>query len=380
MTSSNCWYALNFKSLPPKVLEKLKLWFVFANIASLYSVDEAKNVVNLLLGNDNVTKFSKNAQLQSSGQSLFCVPRVFLAGFPKTGTSTLHSMIVAHPRIAKPRFKEIQFWRDFPSLSVVPYRQLDVLHYLFAFESTADISSNNIVIDSSVTTAFSTVRNNIDIEKNMCVVPTLLHRTLPNSKLIFVLRDPVARLWSDYWFLCSRQDWPKERQSYRVPDSVLFNPPEIFHNLTMEVIRNFNICLERGKSEFECTVRANSDYLTSKACSNPRVGISLYYFHVVKWLSLFPRNQVLFLKFEDLVTQPSVVMKSVWKFIGVSSFTDEKSLTLDVLQQNKNTWIVSEQYRDKFRIWPKTQKVLADFFSPYNDRLSLLLNDSNFLW
>ena len=49
-------------------------------------------------------------------------------------------------------------------------------------------------------------------------------------------------------------------------------------------------------------------YAPTVACNGPRLGLSLYYFHIVKWMSVLPKNQLLFLRTEDLLSNPLHVM------------------------------------------------------------------------
>ena len=54
---------------------------------------------------------------------------------------------------------------------------------------------------------------------------------------------------------------------------------------------------------------AGVGYAPGVACSGPRLGLSLYYFHLVRWMGVLPRNQLLFLRTEDLLENPLHVMK-----------------------------------------------------------------------
>ena len=52
-------------------------------------------------------------------------------------------------------------------------------------------------------------------------------------------------------------------------------------------------------------------YAPEVACKGPRIGLSLYYFHIVRWLNILPRDHILFLRTEDFLTDPYTAMKKV---------------------------------------------------------------------
>ena len=52
-------------------------------------------------------------------------------------------------------------------------------------------------------------------------------------------------------------------------------------------------------------------YAPEVACKGPRIGLSLYYFHIVRWLNILPRDHILFLRTEDFLTDPYTAMKQV---------------------------------------------------------------------
>ena len=91
----------------------------------------------------------------------FCLPSVYLIGFPKCGTSLLYSYVASHPLFAKPRWKEGQFWRDYVRTSGRRYKELDVLIYLYHFHDASNIIIKNrrkFTMDASVSTVYGTLQ------------------------------------------------------------------------------------------------------------------------------------------------------------------------------------------------------------------------------
>ena len=382
MLPSNCWYTNSFRNIPDKIIKKLSV----INFYGMQKKFPQSNVDQELLTmlNTNVT-FEVPTDNSKPPGKVFCLPAVYMPGFPKCGTTTLYNQLTSHPDIAKSRSKEGQFWGNLVVAPNMFYRDLEVLLYTYRFMGPAQrISKANdlkVTIDASTHTVYDSA-NLGDAAKDMCLIPYLLHRVLPNTKIIILLRNPTRRLWSHYWFYCSRHKYNFERSHGNglppVPKSVVENASERFHNHTLTAINEFNHCIQSGESEFKCTYDAfYDDDKHSLACGKSRIGVSLYYFHVVKWLSVFPRDQLLFLTVEELAEDSYSVASSAWEFIGLDPLPKSKYRPV---VSNTNNWITSDKYKDSFKMWPETKEILDVFFRPYNERLAKVLRDERFLW
>lgn len=370
MTSSNCWYAKNL-NLPQKLSKKLKDVATFVDIQHQFSIEELKNVLSLIFKDGNKTLFSS-----SPSKHFFCLPSTFIIGFPKCGTTLLYKYIESHPLMAKPRNKEGQFWREFIKTNDTEYRELQTLIYLFHFYTASQeikIRQEMFTVDASASTVFATTQPYLD--KEMCIVPRLLLDTLPNSRFIIILRNPINRLWSDFWYFCSRSQWKNLSYQSMVQRNIFPKASEIFHNLTVLAVEEFMNCINNNHTEFYCVTLAGSFSGENAGCEKVRLGLSVYYIHILRWFSVFPQNKFLLIRLEDLVTDSVDSMKRVWSFLKVSSIN-----TVIKSKENSNDWISSSKYKDHFIMWEKTKDLLKDFFHPYNLKLAQLLDNQHYLW
>ena len=117
-------------------------------------------------------------------------------------------------------------------------------------------------------------------------VPARIQKHLPDVKLVWIFRDPVARAYSHYWHAATRG---KERLSFR---SAIEREDERIH-------RNFL----RGYTRR-----------------------SRYIEQVERYLQYFAKEQMLFLLFEELVKSPTTVMNRLLTFIGSQSTFDPAQL------------------------------------------------------
>lgn len=128
----------------------------------------------------------------------------------------------------------------------------------------------------------------MDVENDACTAPILLSRLLPETKLIFIVRNPSERLWSDFWYTCSKR---KLRDNFgKMPHAfqeLYWNAPDSFHDYAMNEIEDFKKCIKRSQIHLECVMKANSEVGMLSACKKVRLGLSLYYYHLKNGTSYF---------------------------------------------------------------------------------------------
>ena len=122
---------------------------------------------------------------------------------------------------------------------------------------------------------------------------------------------------------------------------------------------------------------AGVGYAPEVACKGPRIGLSLYYYHIIRWMNVLPKKQIYLLRTEDFLEDPHREMIGVYKFLGLSP--PEKWMT-ELNSKNINTWIKSAAYKKDFEMPDNTRQMLRKFFKPYNEMLSRLLKDPKYTW
>ena len=363
-----CWYA-NFNVLPGTMFRQ-KISDALAELEDTFSVNKASELL--------VKITSTGKEGHNKDDRLVCLPAFYLAGFPKCGTSTLYELISAHPSIASPHIKEGHFWSYFMmSNEQYVHQALKLYYYLFHFVRASERIKKNphaITLDASPTTIFVTSKHSpLAEDSDICMFPRIVSTVLPNAKYIVIMRNPVNRLWSDYWFYCATKNWKTKNGEVKMPEKYLKHGPELFHNHSTRAVAEYQSCLKE-KSEFECARLATMGMHAGEGCGS-RVGAGLYYLHIVKWLGVLPREQFLFLRMEDLAADSQSVMQRVWKFLELPPFVQRTET-----HRNANNWIISPEYREMLKISPRTKEMLSSFYEPYNQKLAALLKDDDFLW
>ena len=302
---------------------------------------------------------------------LQCLPAFFLAGFPKSGTTTLHKALYRHRMIAKPPTKEPHWWTRMPLDNDQYYLRLAFTRYLQYYYNDANwlIKRNRkmLVYDGSQSTLWDS--NFFVDNKDYCAMPVAVSHILPSAKFIVVMRNPVTRTFSHYIYSCTQslvdREWlthPKSRVS------------EIFHEQVVSEVSYFNDCLSNNRTVFECASHQKFSVDKKTPCGSLgyRLVVSIYYLHLLKWLQFFPRENFLFLRLEDMSKEPQTFMTKITRFLNIS-----------ILPSSRVRWTFSHRENTRnvhIAMLPETRKLLSEFFRPFNYQLVRLTGDRRFLW
>lgn len=195
------------------------------------------------------------------------LPDMIIAGAPRCGTSWLYELADRHPGIemARPRSPEPKFFLD----DAVYARGLDY----YSNTWFRNIAADKVAGEKSTNY----------LENSLAASRIAEH--LPGVKLIFMLRDPVERAYSNYRW--SRMNGIEEEVFERAMELELAGAREVPEHL--RYARPFAY-LERG----------------------------LYARLLAPWFERFPRGHILCLRFEDIVAGGRDVARSLHAFLGVA--------------------------------------------------------------
>ncbi|KAH3730987.1 hypothetical protein DPMN_056990, partial [Dreissena polymorpha] len=149
-------------------------------------------------------------------KKLVCLPYMFIIGVKKCGTSDLFFRTAMHPDFAHPGFKEAQwfarrrFTKDksmadfsayismFDKAANKVYKGAELMpHESFTNQRTitGEASPSNLHLNSH----WQTLPGNENADEPRYVILDYIHHILPAAKIIITFRDPIDRLYSDYF-------------------------------------------------------------------------------------------------------------------------------------------------------------------------------------
>ncbi|MGB3510072.1 MAG: sulfotransferase domain-containing protein [Microcoleaceae cyanobacterium] len=244
------------------------------------------------------------------------LPDFLIIGAAKSGTTTLYKYLCLHPQIYMSTPKEPQFFDENYAKGVEWYSSLFT-------------NAKQDQVCGEATTSYTH-------QTHLFPIPERIFSLLPKVKLIYIMRHPVDRAYSQY---VQQLKLAQARQRHMKDAS--FKVPETFEEL-----------LKRGNS----VVDAN-DYMQRINVLAP----SMYMDRIEEYLKFFPKESFMFLLFEDFIQNPKDILHRICKFINVDDRIDLTSN--DKLAANKaedhQEWYIRSRITKPLRSIPAIGKVAA---------------------
>ena len=207
------------------------------------------------------------------------IPNLFVIGAARSATTSLYHYLSKHPEIYVPTKKEIDYFGVGDSDQV--YKGPDAVtinsritrtweEYLGYFES---VSKELYFVDVSPWYLYS---------PNAAQV---IQSKVRDIKIIVILRDPVDRAFSHY---------------------------SLMRKLGLETVSSFQKALEIEKKRISDNWAFGWFYRD----------VGYYGIQLSRYFSIFDREMIKVVFFEDLKANPSLVMQSIYEFLGVSLEVD----------------------------------------------------------
>jgi len=250
------------------------------------------------------------------------MPDFIIIGTMRGGTTSLYSYLTEHPNIGPAYMKEVHFFDVYFSKGLHWYRAQfpsSVQKYY-----TERVQKQNFITgEASPYYLFHPH------------APKRIAKTLPQVKLIVLLRNPVTRAYSHY-----------------------------YHEVAggHEKIATFEEAIaceeERIAKEAELLAK-NEQYISYNHRHFSYLARGIYVDQLKVWMNLFPKEQFLILKSEDFYADPAAGLKQALDFVNVPDLS-LKAQKEEYEQLNTTT---------PPRMNPATRKRLREYFEPHNSRL-----------
>lgn len=268
-----------------------------------------------------IDKHTVKKAFRASTNSLRLMPDFIIIGAMRGGTTSLYRYLTDHPQIGSAYMKEVHFFdvyyhkglswyrSQFPS-SVQKYYAERVQKHTFV---TGEASPYYLFHPHA---------------------PQRIAKTLPQVKLVVLLRNPVSRAYSHYY--------------HEVAGG----------HETLSFEEAIDREEERIGKEVE-KLAGNGRYVSFNHRHFSYLSRGIYVDQLKVWMELFPKEQFLILKSEDFYADPAAGLKQVLQFINVPD-VGIKDLKEEYEQLNTTKPPKME---------PTTRKRLMEYFEPHNTRL-----------
>ena len=344
--------------------------------------------------------------------SVVCLPKVFVIGYEKCGSTFIFSVIDNLISMSTDNWKqrqiakEPQFWARFEAyepgkihLPTAGDLGRYVVNYIPGIHQVSTQNRTDVVmIDGTpnYATEWPVFTKNNSNMSNYCLLPAALPTLLPDSKYVAILRNPIDMVYSNFWWSCAKNNIP-------IPNAN--EGPDIFHSRITAKIHTFNNCMKNesvasiaspcplDESYGSCikTRMHLLDQCAGKIVSNqfspemPKCGESslyygMYYVHIRKWLSAVGRENLLVLTLEELNQFPSKVAGDILTFLDLNTtIATREDLVKRAMKDGDMNTKKQFDYKSK-HMRNDTKAALESFYHPFNDFLTELLMDKKYTW
>jgi len=268
----------------------------------------------------NPYRFSLKRAYRIMTNQLRVLPDFVVIGGTKSGTTSLHYYLIQHPGIISER--NVHFFEYMQTNSIEWYRAY--------FPTKAYKNFKKLTVGEQTATYLSHP-----------LIPKRIHTTIPNAKLIVVLRNPVDRAYSNY--------------KHQVREGI---EKRTFEDAIKSELKRIEIC--KNNPEYKIN---NNDFNNNVVFSYLRHGI--YVDFIKAWMKFFTKEQFLILPTYELNNNRVKFLKQVFDYLNVPNFEIN-----DIKRQNVG------EYK---KLDKSTRKFLVDYYRPHNERLFELLG-KKFEW
>ena len=280
-------------------------------------------------------------------------PAFLIPGAKYSGINAVTALLGEHPQIRPPsKGPETQFFFDKTFQRYVKANEkvtvMQARERLLALNYPAlDFQKSPATISYDASSGYL-FRSNVLPRRLMCVLPWI--------KIVVVLRDPIERLYDHYVSLKASHNLPFDLEDWIESDMKLMRSAGLIGNSTAPKKKLKNKEEDTAWWEYQ-----------QNAGEGP-VGRSLYAIQLRHWFQTLlavgrvPKDCVLIVRTEQLAQNPDKEFRRILDFLNLSDFTPSSWDVVSSLQTKKSDELTGD-----------TQKLLKDFFQPYDERLEKLL-------
>jgi len=245
------------------------------------------------------------------------LPDFIVIGFGKAGTTTLYHYLGEHPCIMKSSHDHLGFFDSNFELGLNFYKSF------FPTQSTKNkiLKKHGKFLTYDVTASY--------IKSPLCA--ERIFKTLPKIKLIIICRNPVDVAYS---YFNSFTSLPKEL--------------------------SFEEAIKNEIETHEAEIKKSKNYPLN-LLEKSFLARGIYAEQLKIWPELFPKNQLLFIKTENLEKDPIMTFNEIFDFLDLPKFT-----ITNFEKQNVGKYAPMKK---------ETRNILIDFYKPHYQKFQKLINN-----
>ncbi|OCQ91431.1 sulfotransferase [Oscillatoriales cyanobacterium USR001] len=247
-------------------------------------------------------------------------PHFLIIGVQKGGTTSLYNYLIQHPQIAPATHKEVHFFDLNFDKGVEWYKS--------QFPNSTE-SDRLLTGEASPYYIFHPH------------VPHRVYNLFPQIKIILLLRNPIERAISHYYYYVKIGC-----ENLSLENAIAAEP-------------------QRLAGEIEKLI-ANETYYSYNHQHHAYLSRGIYADQLLNWMKFFPKEQILILKSEDLYTNPAATFNTALEFLNLPHHQLENYEKYNAGEYPSISQEIHQQ--------------LQAYFQPHNQRLAAILGTNFVNW
>lgn len=359
-----------FSAYPaPSCKAPLWLWAVTA-VAALYlayvyitGVHNVADLGQIAQATSALMLPAADERCRHAGNGMYrCLANVMFIGASKCGTTSLANHLGFHPGVAF-----IQRRMDIEGVHEIHRFDRPSYGYALKIIDIADeLASSPLIRNKSMPM--------IHYTPHYLYAPTVpfeMREFYPNPdtlKFIIMLREPVSRAISSYWFKNSHlfDDKAKDR------GSVEKFTKEVYQMMVER--QRYDHCRNQHRGLDEMTIlRQCFGPMRDSNLGKRHIDKGIFYDQLERWFSLYPRENFLIVTLEDFSKDPLTEFEKVCKFLGVDMVGRNAFNSTEAVQKILAKSYLGSPNKRKESLPPKVLEDMTNFYRPFNRKLEELL-------
>jgi Sulfotransferase domain len=293
-------------------------------IAYIVSVHRIRTITDLMIISNTMNMPMHDHRCRSvNASSYVCLPNIFLIGASKCGTTSLMDYLTQHPMIAhvRRRIQKIDEHRE--------VHRFDRKNYGWAsrtIEQADEWASSPVVSDPR--TAVIHYTPHYLYAPSVPYEMRLFYPKPDDLKFIVVLREPVERALSSYWFRNSHIFYGQDRGT--IDEFILLANGEIESRKQYDdcMLKREGFVIDSGLNDItdarKSEARKNNlralkfcfgSFYRDKVLGSRHVDKGIYYDQIQRWYDNFPKRNFYFLLLSKFQKDPAVEYAKLLGFI-----------------------------------------------------------------
>ncbi|GFO12079.1 carbohydrate sulfotransferase 15 [Plakobranchus ocellatus] len=304
---------------------------------------------------------------------LKCLPYFHILGCAKSGTTDLWNRLMSHPHVISNDgllHKEALWW-SWQRYGIMGYKQRHIMtfeDYVDLFQDAArqirasmesETLHQQILITGEASPpdfwdfrGWTNITQNRNSNTPIIATPHLMRHIYPDPKFILMFREPIDRLYSDYFFVGGGLT------------------SDDFHNDVLATIDILAKCVKSHGLQrcfYDRTIYAKLPV---------RLPFSCYSLYMQEWLQVFPRENFLLLKLEEYKNDLEGTLKSVMEFLGLGPL---KEAQLELIAEEERSRVTAQR-KLAGPMQNATREILHQLLDPCTKAFAKMVGMDKFDW